>query len=139
MFWRGGPTPTADFNVNLLAASTLGGGRDRRRNYLRTPWGCVEQSAYESGLEGVDGQDFDRHLDAVWSRLGVDQLLGPGTARISEARGGGVELVVQARQEATRHAIRPSRPATSGRQGTIRAPSAMVQTYLRDAVAAAPG
>ena len=73
MFWRGGPTPTADFNVNLLAASTLGGGPTVNwSNCLRTPDWVREQWARESGLEGVDGADFDRHLDAVWRRLGVN-------------------------------------------------------------------
>ena len=30
LFWRGGPTPTADFNVTLLAGGTLGGGPGRQ-------------------------------------------------------------------------------------------------------------
>ena len=30
-----------------------------------------EQWAREHGLEGLDGPDFDRHLDAVWERLSV--------------------------------------------------------------------
>ena len=73
MFWRGGPTPSADFNVSLLAASTLGGGPTVNwSNCLRTPDWVREQWARESGLEDVDGAEFDRHLDAVWSRLGVN-------------------------------------------------------------------
>src|SRR4051794_7090563 len=73
LFWRGGPTPTADLNVTLLAASTLGGGPTVNwSNCLRTPARVREQWADDAGLEGVDGPDFDRHLDAVWSRLGVN-------------------------------------------------------------------
>ena len=72
MYWRGGPTPTADGNVSLVAGMTLGGGTTINwTNCLRTkPW-VREQWAREHGLEGVDGADFDRHLDAVWKRLGV--------------------------------------------------------------------
>ena len=73
MFWRGGPTPTADFNVTLLAAATLGGGPTVNwSNCLRTPSWVREQWARESGLRDVAGPGFDRHLDAVWQRLGVN-------------------------------------------------------------------
>src|SRR5919201_2277167 len=70
MFWRGGPTPTADGNVSLVAGTTLGGGTTINwMNCLRTrPW-VREQWAQEHGLEGVDGPEFDRHLDAVWTRI----------------------------------------------------------------------
>ena len=52
LFWRGGPTPTADFNLTLLAAATLGGGPTVNwSNCLRTPSCVREQWARESGLE----------------------------------------------------------------------------------------
>jgi choline dehydrogenase-like flavoprotein len=72
MYWRGGPTPTADGNVSLVAGTTLGGGTTINwTNCLRTrPW-VREQWAREHGLEGVDGPEFDRHLDAVLERIGV--------------------------------------------------------------------
>ena len=74
LFWRGGPTPSADFNVSLLAGLTLGGGPTVNwSNCLRTPAHVREQWAREFGLEGVEGPDFDRHIDAVWTRLGVNQ------------------------------------------------------------------
>jgi choline dehydrogenase-like flavoprotein len=74
MFWRGGPNPTAEGNVSLVAGTTLGGGTTINwTNSLRTrPW-VREQWAREHGLDGVDGPAFDRHLDAVWSRLGVNR------------------------------------------------------------------
>ncbi|KUI06164.1 GMC family oxidoreductase [Mycobacterium sp. IS-3022] len=73
LFWRGGPTPTADFNVTLLAGGTLGGGPTVNwSNCLRTPAKVREQWAREFGLDGVDGPEFDRHMDAVWARLGVN-------------------------------------------------------------------
>lgn len=74
MFWRGGPTPTADGNVSLVAGTTLGGGTTINwTNCLRTrPW-VREQWAKEHGLEGVDGSEFDRHMDAVLERIGANE------------------------------------------------------------------
>src|SRR3954465_552106 len=70
MYWRGGPTPTADGNVSLQAGTTLGGGTTINwTNCLRTyPW-VREQWASEFGLEGVDGSAYDAHLDAVLGRI----------------------------------------------------------------------
>jgi choline dehydrogenase-like flavoprotein len=72
MFWRGGPNPTADGNVSLVAGTTLGGGTTINwTNCLRTrPW--VREQWAEHGLDGVDGPEFDRHLDAVWDRITVN-------------------------------------------------------------------
>jgi choline dehydrogenase-like flavoprotein len=72
MYWRGGPTPTADGNVSLQAGTALGGGTVINwTNCLRTyPW-VREQWAHEHGLEGVDGPDYERHLDAVLERIGA--------------------------------------------------------------------
>jgi len=73
MYWRGGPTPTAEGNVSLVAGTTLGGGTTINwTNCLRTkPW-VREQWAREHGLEGVDGPEFDRHLDTVLGRIGAN-------------------------------------------------------------------
>jgi choline dehydrogenase-like flavoprotein len=73
MFWRGGPTPTADGNVSLVAGTTLGGGTTINwTNCLRTrPW-VREQWAREHGLDDIDGPDFDRHLDAVMGRISAN-------------------------------------------------------------------
>ena len=73
MYWRGGPQPTADFNVTVYAGAGLGGGTVINwTNCLRTrPW-VREQWATEHGLEGVDGPDYDRHLDAIFERLSVN-------------------------------------------------------------------
>jgi choline dehydrogenase-like flavoprotein len=89
MYWRGGPTPTSDGNVSLQAGATLGGGTTINwTNCLRTkPW-VREQWASEFGLEGLDGQDFDRHLDAIMQRIGAtdacSELNGP-QQRMNEA------------------------------------------------------
>jgi choline dehydrogenase-like flavoprotein len=73
MYWRGGPTPTADGNVSLQAGTTLGGGTTINwTNCLRTyPW-VREQWARDFGLEGVDSSDYDAHLDAVLGRIGAN-------------------------------------------------------------------
>jgi choline dehydrogenase-like flavoprotein len=73
MYWRGGPQPTADYNVTVYAGAGLGGGTVINwTNCLRTrPW-VREQWAKEYGLEGVDGPEFDRHLDAIFERLQVN-------------------------------------------------------------------
>ncbi|HEY1275503.1 MAG TPA: GMC family oxidoreductase N-terminal domain-containing protein [Thermoleophilaceae bacterium] len=84
MYWRGGPQATADLNVTLQAGTTLGGGTTINwTNCLRTkPW-VREQWATEHGLDGLDGPDFDRHLDAVFERISVNDrcsdLNGPQT------------------------------------------------------------
>src|SRR3954447_20401835 len=73
MYWRGGPTPTADLNVTILAGATLGGGTVVNwTNSLKTKPHVREQWAREHGLEGVDGPEFDRHLDAIFTRLNVN-------------------------------------------------------------------
>jgi choline dehydrogenase-like flavoprotein len=76
LFWRGGPTPTADGNVSLQAGTALGGGTVINwTNCLRTyPW-VREQWAREHGLEGVDSPDYERHLDAVLERVGATDAL----------------------------------------------------------------
>src|SRR3954452_12312428 len=76
MYRRGGPTPNADGNVSLQAGTTLGGGTVINwTNCLRTyPW-VREQWAREFGLEGVDGAEYERHLDAVLERIGATDAL----------------------------------------------------------------
>jgi choline dehydrogenase-like flavoprotein len=74
LYYRGGPVPTAEGNVSLQAGSNLGGGSTINwMNCLRTtPW-VREQWAREHGLEGVDGPEYDRHLDAVLQRIGANE------------------------------------------------------------------
>jgi choline dehydrogenase-like flavoprotein len=92
LYYRGGPTPTADLNVSMQAGFTVGGGTTVNwTNCLRTrPW-VREQWASEFGLEGVDGPEFDRHTDAVMERIGANELCsdynGP-TLRMKEGAEG---------------------------------------------------
>ncbi|MGH2983686.1 MAG: GMC family oxidoreductase N-terminal domain-containing protein [Solirubrobacterales bacterium] len=101
-FWRGGPTPTADGNVSLVAGTTLGGGTTINwTNCLRTrPW-VREQWAREHGLDGVDGAEFDAHLDAVLDRIGAgdrcSDLNGPQERmkKGAEALGWSFETIIR--------------------------------------------
>jgi choline dehydrogenase-like flavoprotein len=72
MFWRGGPTPTADGNVSLVAGTTLGGGTTINwTNCLRTrPW--VREQWAKHGLGDVGESAFDRHLDTVLERISAN-------------------------------------------------------------------
>jgi acyl-CoA reductase-like NAD-dependent aldehyde dehydrogenase/choline dehydrogenase-like flavoprotein len=72
LYLNGGPFPTAEGQVSVLAGGTLGGGTVVNwTNCLRTfPW-VREQWAREFGLEGLDGPDYDAHLDAVLARIGA--------------------------------------------------------------------
>lgn len=72
LYWRGGSTASADLNISLLAGAALGGGSTVNwSNCLRTrPW-VREEWAREHGLTDVE-TDFDRHLDAVSRRIGVN-------------------------------------------------------------------
>ena len=74
LYRAGGPTMTDDGSLTLLAGSNLGGGTTVNwTNSLRTRPSVRQEWASEHGLEDLDGPDFDRHLDAVWERLGVTE------------------------------------------------------------------
>ncbi|MEU4422176.1 GMC family oxidoreductase [Actinoplanes sp. NPDC024001] len=72
-YWRGGPQPTGDLNVTLMAGSGLGGGTVINwTNCIRTKDWVRRQWADEHGLTDVATPAFDRHLDAVWRELSVN-------------------------------------------------------------------
>lgn len=138
LFWRGGPTPTADFNVTLLAAATLGGGPTVNwSNCLRTPAYVRDQWAHEFGIEGVDGPEFDRHMDAVWSRLGVNaacsDLNGPHQRMREGAAALGWSFTTLFRN-ADPHAYSPDTAGYIGLGDRSGAKLDVRRTYLRDAV-----
>ena len=86
MFWRGGPTPTADFNVNLLAASTLGGGPTVNwSNCLRTP----SAGARAVGVRVRPGQASTARSSTVTSTRSGAASASTIAARTSTARTSG--------------------------------------------------
>jgi choline dehydrogenase-like flavoprotein len=73
LYRAGGLGGTADGSISLLTGSNLGGGTTVNwTNCIRTRPGVRREWARDHGLEGVDGPDYDRHLEAVWQRLGVN-------------------------------------------------------------------
>ena len=140
MYWRAGPNPTADFNVTLYAGAGLGGGTVINwTNCLRTrPW-VREQWAKEHGLEGLDGPEFDRHLDAVFERISVNDqcsdLNGP-QQRMKE----GADRLGWSFQTILRNAdpdrYDPKTAAFMGFGDQSGSKQSTQKTYLQDAVAA---
>jgi acyl-CoA reductase-like NAD-dependent aldehyde dehydrogenase/choline dehydrogenase-like flavoprotein len=82
LYLNGGPFPTVEGQVGLVAGSGVGGGTVVNwTNCLRTHDWVREEWATEHGLEGLDGPEYDAHLDSVWERLHVNgdcsDLSGP--------------------------------------------------------------
>ncbi len=137
LYLNGGPYPTADGQVAIQAGSSLGGGTVLNwTNCLRThPW-VREEWAAEHGLEGLDGPEYDAHMDAVWARLGVNaecsDLNGPHQ-RLKEgceARGLSFDLVTRNTDPATYDAV------TAGYMGygdVSGSKNSTQKTYLADA------
>ena len=89
LYLNGGPFPTAEGQVGVVAGTGVGGGTVVNwTNCLRTHDWVRAEWAREHGLEGLDRPEFDAHLDAVWERLGVNadcsDLSGPHL-RLQEA------------------------------------------------------
>lgn len=80
MYWRGGPTPTGDQNVAIMAGATLGGGTVVNwTNCLRTkPW--VREEWARHGLDYMTDPDYERHFDEVLARIS-------GTTECSDLNG----------------------------------------------------
>src|SRR3954469_19690183 len=138
MYWRGGPTPTGDMNVTILAGATLGGGTVINwTNSLKTKPHVREQWAREHGLEGIDGPDFDRHLDSVFTRLGVNDQCSDFNKTHQKMREG-AEALGWSFKTILRNTD-PSKydPATAGYLGfgdVTGSKQSTQKTYLQDAV-----
>lgn len=139
LYWRGGHQPTADRMVALLAGATLGGGTTVNwMNCVLPPEG-VRQEWAEHGLKGLDGEDFDRHLEAVLVRISAtaecSDRNGPN-ARLAE----GAEALAWSWKVARRNADASRYDAgTAGHMGfgdRSGSKQSTVRTFLRDAVGA---
>ncbi len=74
LYYRSGPTPTADGNVTLLAGRSLGGGTTVNWSNSVPPRDDVRKRwEDEHGLDGLAGPDFDAHIDAVMTRIGATE------------------------------------------------------------------
>src|SRR4051794_25046205 len=73
LYRAGGVAMTADGGVALMTGSNLGGGSTVNwTNCLRTYDWVREEWERDHGLEGLAGADYDRHLDEVSARIGVN-------------------------------------------------------------------
>lgn len=72
LYLNGGAMSSQEGGTGLLAGATLGGGTTI--NYTtayRTP-DSIRDEWSRAGVSGVDGPDYDRAMDAVYERLGVN-------------------------------------------------------------------
>ncbi len=137
LYWRGGPTSSADLNISLMAGATLGGGSTVNwTNCLRTrPWVRAEWTR-EHGLEGVDGPEFDGHLDAISGRIEVNgecsELNGPNQRIVdgAEALGWSVESI---ERNADRRTYTPDNAGSMGFGDISGSKLGTMKTYLQDA------
>jgi choline dehydrogenase-like flavoprotein len=139
LYWRGAPTPTADRNVTIQAGSCLGGGTVVNwTNSIRTKEWVRREWASEHGLGDI-AEDFDRHLDAVWSRLSVSRdccdLNRPHQAMKRGADALGWSFVVTNRN-ADPSRYDPASAAYMGFGDQTGSKQSTMRTYLPDAVAA---
>jgi choline dehydrogenase-like flavoprotein len=137
LYWRGGPTQTADMNLSIQAGACLGGGTVINwTNSLRTTSWVREEWANEHGLADV-GTDFDRHLDAVWQRLGVNrdrsELNGPQRMMERGAQELGWSFTLTDRNT-DRERYDPRAAGLMGFGDMSGAKNSTLRTYLRDAV-----
>ncbi|MEA2493299.1 MAG: hypothetical protein QOJ29_1210 [Thermoleophilaceae bacterium] len=137
MYWRGGPTPSADGNFSLQAGTTLGGGTTINwTNCLRThPW-VREQWASEFGLEGVDGSEYDAHLDAVLGRIGATDQASELNGPQQKMKEGCERLGWDFRSVVRNVDLEKYSPEASGYLGfgdPSGAKNSTAQTFLRDA------
>ena len=124
-------------NVTLQAGFCLGGGTVANwTNSLRTtPW-VREQWEREFGLEGLAGADFDRHLDAVWERLSVNDRCSQLNGAQQRMKAGAEQLgwsftLVQRNTDERRYSFE-----TAGHIGfgdPTGAKQSTLKTYLQDA------
>jgi len=72
LYLGGGLLTSEDGSIAIFAGSTLGGGTVvNYMNCIRTPEKIRREWA-AMGIEGIDRPDYERHIDAVWERLAVN-------------------------------------------------------------------
>jgi long-chain-alcohol oxidase len=73
LYLNGGGLASASGSIGVLAAQGLGGTTLVNYTFsFRTPDKVRSEWASEHGVEAAAGDEFDRSLDAVWERIGVN-------------------------------------------------------------------
>jgi choline dehydrogenase-like flavoprotein len=135
LFYRGGLATSVE-GVALLAGSCLGGGTTVNWTNCVRPNDRVRADWAAAGLDGLDGPDFDAHLDAVLARISATDRcsdLNDPNARLAEgcdALGWSFKRAVRNTDPATYDPASAGYlgfgDATGSKQGTLK-------TYLADA------
>jgi choline dehydrogenase-like flavoprotein len=138
MFLRGGALWSDSGRIGILAGSVVGGGTlINSMVCLRTP-DQVRRRWAEQGLTGLDTAEFDKHLDTVWARLGVNTDRTAYNAN-TRAMIAGLTANGYAYERLPRNAAPSDDPPYCGfcNSGCRRGGKLSVaHTYLRDAIAA---
>jgi choline dehydrogenase-like flavoprotein len=72
LYLGGGLATSEDGSIAILAGSTLGGGTVvNYMNCIRTP-DHIRREWAAMGVAGIDDPDYEQHIDAIWTRLGVN-------------------------------------------------------------------
>jgi choline dehydrogenase-like flavoprotein len=72
LYLGGGLLGSEDGSIGIFAGSTLGGGTVvNYMNCIRTPE-HIRREWTAMGVLGLDGPDYERHIDSVWERLAVN-------------------------------------------------------------------
>jgi choline dehydrogenase-like flavoprotein len=137
LYLNGGPFPTEEGQVGLVAGTGVGGGTVVNwTNCLRTHDWVRAEWATEHGLEGLDGPDFDAHLDAVWERLGVNADCSDLSGPHERLRDGAERLGYDFRpitRNADRDLYDPASAAYMGFGDSSGSKRSTAKTYLLDA------
>src|SRR5262249_37424869 len=116
----------------------LGGGTTINwMNCLRTTDWVRAQWAGEHGLEGVDGPEYDRHLDAVLSRIGANEECSDYDGPNLRLKEGAEKLGLNFRRivrNAAPSTYSPEMAAYSGFGDRSGSKQSTARTYLRDAI-----
>ncbi len=137
MMYKGGVALTADSNVGLLAGATLGGGTTINwQNCVRPTDAVRSEWATEHGLTDVATEEFDRHLEAVLTRMGANDTCsdfnGPHQRMVEGAKALGWSCetatlnIDPAKHKPELAGYTQFGDVTGAKQGTL-------NTYLRDA------
>jgi choline dehydrogenase-like flavoprotein len=137
MMYRKGLSVSADGNIGLLAGSTLGGGTTINWHNCVKPSDAVRREwATEHGLDGLDTDEFDRHLEAVLARMkandrcsdlnGPHQRMVEGAEKLGWSVHTAVRNVDPERYDPVAAGYTQFGDPTGSKMGTL-------NTYLRDA------